>query len=152
MGYSTDFEGEIKVEPPLNAEEIAFLNKFSETRRMHRHNGPYFVDGAGYAGQEHSPDVIGYNDPPPGQPSLWCQWVPTEDGSAIHWNGVEKFNSGYEWMTYLIDHFLKPGHIAPLPFLGEHVLNGEILAQGEDIHDRWKLRVVNNVVSKIELE
>lgn len=43
-----------------------------------------------------------------GQPGLRCQWEPTEDGTAIKWNGEEKFYKSPEWMTYLIDTFLKP--------------------------------------------
>lgn len=45
MGYTTTFEGSVSVVPPLNDQEIEFLNKFAETRRMRRNSGPYFVDG-----------------------------------------------------------------------------------------------------------
>lgn len=151
MGYQTEFEGQINVVPPLSPAEIGFLNKFAETRRMNRTAGPYFVDGGGIYGQGNDADVIDYNSPPAGQPGLWCKWAPTEDGSAIAWNEHEKFYDSEEWMRYLIDHFLKPGHIADLPFLGEHTLNGTILAQGEDINDRWRLHVVDNKVSRENL-
>lgn len=147
MGYHTDFSGQIDVVPPLNAEEIAYLKKFAETRRMNRINGPYFVDGTGYMGQNRDPDVIDSNAPPKGQPGLWCHWVPTDDGAAIEWDGGEKFYDSVEWMLYLIDHFLKPGALAPLPLLQKnHVLNGTIEAQGEDSDDRWDLIVENNQV------
>jgi hypothetical protein len=39
MGYTTDFDGHIQVSPPLNADEIAYLKKFNETRRMKRTSG-----------------------------------------------------------------------------------------------------------------
>jgi len=153
MGYTTEFSGSVAIEPPLNADEIAYLNKFSETRRMNRRNGPYFVDGGGFAGQAHEEDVIDYNSPPPGQPGQWCQWAPTEDGTAIEWDGGEKFYDSAEWMEYLIDHFLKPGALADLPFLQKnHVVNGVIKAQGEDMDDRWKIIVQNNAVSVEDLE
>lgn len=155
MGYTTDFSGSIAVDPPLNAQEIQFLRKFSETRRMDRTKGPYFVDGSGFMGQDHEADIASYNSPPPGQPGLWCQWVPTEDGTAIEWNGAEKFYDSAEWMEYLIDHFLKPGCVAKdaLPFLqANHVCNGAIKAQGEDMEDRWKLIVKANHVAVRRLQ
>jgi hypothetical protein len=155
MGYTTDFSGSIAIEPPLNQQEIDYLNKFSGTRRMSCEQGPYYVGRGGFAGQDHGPDVRDYNRPPVGQPGLWCQWVPTADGSAIEWNGGEKFYDSEEWMAYLIGHFLKPGAAASaeLSFLqANHTLNGTIKAQGEDMDDRWKLVVKDNVVSRIDLE
>lgn len=148
MGYMTEFKGQIKIDPPLSTEEIAFLTKFAETRRMSRKNGPYFVDGSGEFGQGHDDDILDYNNPPEGQPNLWCSWVPTSDGSSIEWSGAEKFYEAEKWMQYLIDHFLRPGRYAwMLPFLQDHTCNGSILAQGEDIGDRWKLIVTDNQVS-----
>lgn len=157
MGYTTDFEGHVTVEPPLNGAEIVYLKQFSETRRMRRINGPYYVDGEGLRGQAHEDDITDYNNPPDKQPSLWCQWVPTDDGTGIEWNGTEKFYHSEEWMTYLIDHFLKPGAVASTSgdtqfnhFTFDHVVNGRIDAQGEDPKDRWRLVVKNNVVGRIE--
>lgn len=157
MGYTTEFDGSITIDPPLNAAEIEYLNKFASTRRMHRREaGAYFVDADSVGGQDFgNTDIINQNAPPPSQPGLWCQWIPNEDGTAIEWDSGEKFYSSQEWMTYLINHFLQPGALAKeaLPFLqANHVLNGEILAQGEDIRDRWKLVVTNNVVTRVELQ
>lgn len=155
MGYTTTFQGQIDIVPPLNQEEIDYLKKFSNSRRMLCDQGPYFVDRGGYCGQDAGPDVIDYNRPPTGQPGLWCKWEPTEDGTAIEWNGAEKFYDSAEWMQYLIDHFLKPGAEAKdaLPFLqANHVCIGAIKAQGEDMDDRWKLIVDNNVVTTVTLE
>ena len=155
MGYTTDFSGQVNVDPPLNQAEIEYLNKFNRTRRMKRGKGPYFVDGSGWYGQGLDADVTDYNNPPAGQPGLWCQWRPTDDGTAIEWDGGEKFYNSVEWMEYLIEHFLKPGAVAAneLSFLqANHVLNGTIKAQGEDMDDRWKLVVTDNVVSTINLE
>lgn len=154
MGYTTEFEGEVWVEPPLNQTEIDFLNKFSNTRRMNRSAGPYFVHGNGSLGQGDGPDtVFDHNRPPEGQPSLWCQWEPSTNGEFIAWNGAEKFYNSVEWMEYLIDHFLKPGAEASKlgdwqfeKFTFDHVLNGTIDAQGEDPDDRWRLIVKDNVV------
>lgn len=153
MGYTTEFSGSISIEPPLNEDEIAFLEKFARTRRMNRKKGPYFVDGNGFAGQGDDPDIIDYNRPPPGQPGLWCHWVP--DGDGIEWDGGENFYDSADWMKYIIDHFLRPGaHAASeLPFLqANHTCNGVIKAQGEDIDDRWKLIVEDNEVRVVDLE
>ncbi len=164
MGYSTRFKGEVTIEPPLNPEEIQYLKDLASTRRMHRTLGPYFTDLDGeYAGQSRREDVIDQNDPDPSQPGLWLQWVPTDDGTALKWDGGEKFYDSEEWMRYLIDTFLKPGAslqgelldrktgwIYPSAFehfAFDHVLNGVIRAQGEDVEDRWDLVVENNVVT-----
>lgn len=149
MGYTTDFVGHIDVVPALNAQEIEFINKFADTRRMDRANGPYFVDGDGLAGQDNGPDVVyDHNSPPKGQPGLWCQWIVTDDGSAIVWDGGEKFYDSDKWMAYLIKHFLGKNPVASdqLSFLQGHTLNGRIVAQGEDPSDMWELLVTDNVV------
>lgn len=147
MGYTTDFEGRIGIFPRLSEGEIEYLNKFSDTRRMDRENGPYFIGGDGFVGQSDSPDeVYDHNRPPAGQPGLWCQWVPTDDGTALEWNQSEKFYESEKWMDYLIQHFLMPGRIAKqIPFDG-HMLNGVIAAQGDDPSDMWLLHVKDNIV------
>ncbi|GAA1242145.1 hypothetical protein GCM10009665_36190 [Kitasatospora nipponensis] len=152
MGYTTTFTGQIAVEPPLNEQENAYLRKFAGTRRMNRDNGPYFVDGTGYAGQGRDADIREYSEPSEGQPGLWCQWEPTDDGAAIEWNRTEKFYDSPQWMTYLIDHFLKPGaHAQGEPgfesFTFDHLLNGVIDAQGAEDWDTWQLTVRDNEVS-----
>jgi hypothetical protein len=151
MGYTTDFSGEISIEPPLSAEEIAFLTKFNCTRRMRRGKGPYYVDGGGFMGQgdDTDTDILDGNSPPEGQPGLWCQWEPSDDGTVIQWDGGEKFYNAAEWMAYLVEHFIGAAPLAKreLPFLEGHVCNGEILAAGEDPDDRWMLVVKNNRVT-----
>ncbi|MFF4344599.1 hypothetical protein ACFY00_32320 [Kitasatospora sp. NPDC001540] len=152
MGYDTTFTGRVAVAPPLNAHEVAYLRKFARSRRMDRDRGPYFVEGTGFMGRGHDPDVRGYNTPPAGQPNLWCKWEPTADGTAIAWNGVEKFYDAAEWMAYLVEHFLRPGaRAAGGPgfegFTFDHVLDGVIDAQGEEPDDTWQLVVRANGVS-----
>lgn len=154
MGYTTKFEGSISVSPPLSAEEQDFLHMFSRTRHMKRAEGPYFADGKFGHGENdcNSSTIPDCNQPDEIHPGLWCNWVPNDDGTAIEWDGGDKFYSSEEWMRFLIEHFLKPNHISDLPFLQEHTLNGEILAQGEEITDRWKLIVKDNIVSNLPLE
>jgi hypothetical protein len=146
MGYTTEFWGEVMIDPPLNEAEAEYLRKFANTRRMYRKKGPYFVDGSGDFGQGHDPDIIDFNNPDPSQPGLWCQWVPTPSRDALEWDGGEKFYDSVEWMQYIINHFLKPGAFASrsgdpqfTEFTFDHTLNGVIDAQGEDPEDRWKL-------------
>ena len=149
MGYSTHYEGQIEINPPLNEDEMDYLSKFRQTRRMHRKKGPYFVDGSGFMGQGHDDDILEFNNPDPSQPGLWCKWEVTEDGRFIEWDGGEKFYDDIQWMRYLIDHFLKPDALAKeaLPFLQcNHIMNGTIFSQGEEIDDTWAIHVENNMV------
>jgi hypothetical protein len=167
MRYTTEFTGKFDLNKPLSSEHRAYLAAFAETRRMKRDatqtvlrpdplriavglpigdEGGYFVGASGNTeddwqkmrGQEHTPDVTDYNHEPAGQPGLWCQWVPTEDGSAIEWDGGEKFYSYVEWIQYLITHFLAPWG---------YVLNGTVKWEGESRGDLGRIVIVNNAVS-----
>lgn len=163
MGYTTEFTGEVRIDPPLNRAEREYLLRFGASRRMSRPGGRY---ATGSDGEDKQVDVDAGNTPPHGQPGLWCQWVPTEDGSALVWDGREKFYKSSRWMKYLIDTFLRPG--AKLkselryPFGGDdhpdefahftfdHVLNGDIVARGQD-GASWRIEVVDNEVAVVEL-
>jgi len=156
MGYTTYFEGSVSIEPPLSPKEITYINAFAASRRMGRANGDYYVDG-NKSGFNEAPDVYDINRPPEGQPGLWCQWVASEDGTELEWDGGEKFYAATEWMEYIINHFLGSDPIAKkanenFDFLEGHILNGEIYAEGEDSDDRWKIEVKNNVVTQLEGE
>lgn len=164
MGYSTTFTGHVTVTPPLNPHEVAYLKRFGGTRRMKRSNGPYYC-GTGWWGQDHEPDIIDYSKAPDDQPGLWCQWLPSDDGARIEWDGGEKFYYAVDWMTYVIDTFLKPGARLDaqlrdgtaeragwvLPdefrhFTFDHVVDGVIHAEGEEDGDVWVLAVDANLV------
>ena len=167
MGYTTDFEGSVSIEPPLNETEIKYLNKFANTRRMDREKGPYYVGGKGICGQDHEDDIRNYNRPPKGQPGLWCQWVPVVDetddeteepisASHIEWDGGEKFYEATEWMQYIIDHFIGENPLAKLNqperfnFLQGHKVNGEIFAEGEEPGDHWKIIVEDGIAREVQ--
>jgi hypothetical protein len=161
MGYHTDFIGEFNLNKELSPKHKAYLEKFAETRRMKRDSGlaeqlidvarkavklpigvqgAYFVGGVGYCGQNEDISVKDHNSPPTGQPSLWCQWVPRDDGKAIVWDGGEKFYEYVDWIEYLIDNFLaKWGY----------KLNGEVEWCGEDANDRGKIVVKDNKVTTL---
>ena len=97
----------------------------------------YFVGGQGFMGQDHDPSIVDHNQPPVGQPGLWCQWTPNEDGSAIEWDGNEKFDDPTEWIADLIEHFI---------VRWGYVVNGEV--EWDDEGEFGLIRVVNNVVSE----
>lgn len=163
MGYTTEFEGQFKLSMKLSPEHKAYLEKFSDTRRMAWDvdkvvqlpdpireavglpvgiNGCYFVGADGYAGQcEHNSPmrqyVTEYNYPPEDQPGLWCQWAPNERGDAIIWNGAEKFYDYVEWLHYIIERFLEPWG---------YKLNGTVEWKGEDLDDNGTITVVQNEV------
>lgn len=152
MGYTTDFDGVINIDPPLNEKEIKYINKFNDTRRMNRKNGPYYVGGTDMCGQGQDEDIIDYNTPDPSQPGLWCGWLVNEEGTQIEWDGGEKFYYAGEWMKYIINHFIGKDPIAKrnnehFNFLEGHNTNGEIYANGEESGDNWKIEVKDGVVS-----
>lgn len=131
MGYSTDFDGKFTVTPTLKEEDRIFLTKLASTRRMKRKVGPeygvegeFYVDGKGFAGQDSDDTVLNSNEPPSTQPSLWCQWIPTEDGNFIVWDGGEKFYNYVEWIDYINNWLTKRGY----------TLSGSVNWQGEE-HD-----------------
>jgi hypothetical protein len=158
MGYTTQFDGQFNLSKPLTDEQSTYLHTFSGTRRMKRNsdilmtqyngqhglNGNYGIDGEffcfddGNYGQSETSNIVNYNHPPSTQPSLWCQWIPTEDNMGIEWDGNEKFYCYDEWLAYIIDNFLKPWGIT---------LSGEVEFQGEENDDTGKIIVVDNVVS-----
>ena len=144
MGYTTDFVGQFKIEPALKTEDIEFLQKFNDTRRMKRVglDPKYGVDGEWYcgsgdAGQGHEDNIVDYNTPPSTQPGLWCQWRPTDDGAYLEWDEGEKFYEYEVWLDYLIENYLKPRG---------YVLNGTVQWQGESFDDRGALMVKDNVL------
>ena len=128
--------------------------------------GAYFVGGEGFAGQDRDASVLDYNQPPGqasmphddrpfdvrfaeymlakgkaveegGQPGLWCQWVPNDEGTQIVWDEGEKFYEYVEWIRYLIAHFLAPWG---------YKLNGEVTWVGEDSDDRGVILITDNEV------
>ena len=161
MGYTTEFQGTFSLNKTLTEDQVVYLTKFSETRRMKRdakiaatlpdplrnavglpigNEAEYFVGGVGDFGQDDDLSVIDHNDPPKNQPGLWCQWVPSADGGGIEWNGGEKFYYYVEWLNYIIKNFLIPWGL---------VLNGTVKWRGEDFNDAGKIIVKDNVVSKV---
>lgn len=145
MGYSTDFDGRFELNKELDNETYDLLLGLANTRRMKRDvdesygvEGEFYIEGSGFAGQGHEDNIVEFNRPPKTQPSLWLQWIPTEDKIGIEWDGGEKFYHADKWIVYLIDKVLQPRG---------YVLNGTVFAQGEEYHDTWRIDIVDNVVT-----
>lgn len=82
MGYTTTFEGQIDISPPLDAELEQEVNDFCNA--LHDEDGDMAV------------------------PSHYCDFVVTSDGAKLEWNGSEKSYCMESWLTILIDLFFAP--------------------------------------------
>jgi hypothetical protein len=159
MGYQTLFFGEFRFDQPLAPIHAAYLERFSQTRRMKREailledepdpwrvavglpigfEGGYFVGSRASFGQDYDHiSVLDTDEPPSGQPGLWCHWAPGRDGQSLLWNGHEKFYHYDQWLEYLIEHFFEPWGYS---------LEGTVRWVGEDPGDQGTIYVANNEV------
>lgn len=157
IGYTTEFKGSFKLNKKLSDAHKTYLEAFANSRRMKRdynivkdmrdpireavglpvgEQGEYFVGNQENCGQESDKSVTDYNNSGD-QPGLWCQWVPSEDGNYIEWDGNEKFYYYIEWIEYLIKHFFSPWG---------YVLSGVVNYSGEDDDDYGSITIKDNVV------
>lgn len=114
MGYTTEFDGKFKFSKELTMSQYKTLKDFAE--------------------QRHGDNLKEHEE----CPSFYCQWVPTDDGKYLEWDGNEKFYSYIEWLEILIEKFFNPWKIK---------LNGEVTWEGEESGDLGKIVVKNNVVT-----
>lgn len=112
MGYTTDFGGAFKLDRPLNVLQVTTLKEFAADR----HDGEREV------------------------PGIWCQWVPSEDGESIEWDGNEKFYDYTAWLVYIIEKFLKPWGL---------ILSGSVTWHGEDPGDSGVIYAKDNRVKAV---
>lgn len=161
MGYTTEFSGAFIITPQLAREHQAFLTKFAQVRHMKRDPvaakkepdpireavgldvgewGKHYVGSVAQFGQDRNGvgGLIDFNTTPPDCPGLWCQWIPSDDGTKLEWDGGEKFYYYVAWLKYLIEEYLKPWGYA---------LNGAVTWQGESDDDKGVIHVVNNDVT-----
>jgi hypothetical protein len=141
MGYNTEFSGRFLLNKPLDEETYKYLLAFSETRHMKRNpallgtaghkygiEGEFYVSGVSKYEDEDT-GVVDHNHPPSTQPSLWCQWIPSEDHLGIEWDGGEKFYEYEAWLKYLLKNFLLPkGYILSgiVPWTDDYDYSGEL--------------------------
>lgn len=132
----------------MNTAEIHYLQQFAATRHCRREQGEFYVNGSWGHDTE---GVTHNNEIPSGVPSLWCNFIPSEDGARLEWSGAEKTAEGPQWIRYLINTFLKPnartsGVAGFESFTFDHIVNGMMVGQGEDVTDRFIIKVKNNAV------
>ncbi len=113
MGYSTDFDGQFKITPPVT--DVAHAAKLWE------------ISSGGRCPQDE------------GAPRSFCMWELLPDGSALKWDGGEKFYYYTEWLKFLIDTYLTPWG---------HAVNGAAKWSGEDVDDAGVLVVYDNKVEE----
>jgi hypothetical protein len=167
MGYTTEFKGVgFWTEPQLRPEHRAFINAFAERRHMTLdaskiEAGPT-RSAVGLDAGDHGINVLGddtlegdkldmgsrinrsdyivdYNRVPPGVPGLWCQWVVDDQGN-INWDGNEKFYNYLEWLSFLMERYLKPWG---------YTLEGTVDWQGEDDDDFGRIIVSKNEITSV---
>ena len=146
MGYTTEFQGQFHVNKTIDEDTKKLINGIASTRRMKRQGLPekFGVDGEFYYdpytsnfGQDSDEYVVDYNTPPRTQPGLWLQWIVSDCGNHIHWDGNEKCYSYVEWLQYLIDKILAPRG---------YELSGYVHYYGEERSDFGTLSVENGKV------
>ena len=124
-----EFQGRFQLDRPLSSAQRRYLLKFSATRRMKWDVSlledpidpddiadptrtavglPLGPEGAYYVNDTSNYGLLDANTPPSGQPGRHCFWVPNRSGTAILWDGTDKFDDADEWIAYLIAHFLAP--------------------------------------------
>ena len=161
MGYTTDFEGNFKLNQPLDKETEKLLFGLSNTRRMKRNitklsdrlgisvekaTEKYGFDGEFYfdendietGGQNETCDIVNYNLPPENQPSLWCQWIYNPEENTIEWDLNEKFYEYEDWIKYLVAFVFEPRGYS---------LTGKVYWCGERNNDMGKIIIKNNNIS-----
>jgi hypothetical protein len=122
MGYTTDFDGDFTVTPPLRPEHRTYLEAFAGTRHMQPDAAetaklpdpvreavglPVGEEGTYYVGDDHH-GVVDSNHPPAGQPGRRCQWRPPNEGAAFGWDGGEKSYDYVAWLDYLMERCVRP--------------------------------------------
>ena len=163
MGYSTEFDGQFNLDKPLTTEHLAYLKRFARIRHMRwldeivgnlpdatrtavglpaGPEGMYLtndlvMEESYNAPYPHHRAIIDYDRAPADVPDLWLQWVPTEDGTSLKWDGNEKFYDYVAWLKFLIGHFLIPWG---------YTLNGRVKWQGDDTSDHGVIIVDRNIV------
>jgi hypothetical protein len=77
VGCTTEFTGDVTITPPLNPHEIDYLQRFAETRHVHRTKGPYLAGGTDFSGS----DIFDNNNPTPAYPASGASGCPPRMGT-----------------------------------------------------------------------
>lgn len=160
MGYDTNFDGSIDIQPALSKELTDYIRQFSNIRHFKRDiskihelngglglsfclNGNPGEDGCFYIGNDLKTDLVSVsNDEVLDGLSYWCDFTVKPDGTKILWTQAGKTRCGLEWVTFMINHLIAP--------FG-HVCNGKFECQGDNFDDKWEICVENNEVTRNDL-
>lgn len=116
MGYTTNFEGKLEFKNSITTVDLAYLNQFmGEDIRDHKN--------------------WDLHDFPEGV--FHIDLAITKEFGGIEWNGSEKTYGMVEVVNWLTKQMQK---VCP-----NFVLVGQLIAQGEDLEDRWVLNMENGV-------
>lgn len=156
MGYTTEFDGAFTITPPLNKDQVAYIQAFSDKRRMKRSDNmsnspdpirekvglPFGVEGEFYTGSiiecGQDDNVLDFNQEPQTQPGFWCKWTVNDEGTELFWNECEKFYNYADWLEYMVDNFFTKWGC---------ILNGKVNWQGEDDRDNGVIEVNDNTIT-----
>ena len=152
MGYTTDFDGTLKVvfETKEGRDEaVRLVNCLSKTRRMKRDltkikdklDKPieeYGIDGEFYCPEKdvdlikgaEDPSIVDINTPPSTQPGLWLDWIMRPEGdnvAYIEWDHQEKFYNYIPWLKYIHNKIIRKND--------GKIVDGYIIWSGEDAED-----------------
>ena len=95
MGYTTEFIGKLTFDKPLTTDQIETINEFSEQR----HEKDDACLDVMILQRKNDPTELWHHHP------IWCQWVITDDGKHLMWDGGEKFYDYQYWLKYLINKY-----------------------------------------------
>lgn len=163
MSYTYDLFGKLSISPPLNADQVAYIQEFSGSYR-HKFapkwqswpnplreavglpvgiEGEYISSAMGTGADFIDNCMEVDTDTPNKQPSFQCCWTTTAKGTALHWNKLGRTFAPTQWLEYMIEHFFKPWGVT---------LNGKVECHGEDKRDRTLIVVNNNCVRRARKE
>jgi hypothetical protein len=130
MFSEVSVSGSLVITPRLEERHAAYLSRFQATRRMNRSINvlaggkypdpiriaaglPLGLQGGYYVGETNEtryqcPSIVDTNQPPRGQPGLWCGWCPTPDLEGLMVDRGSRNDLWGAWLRYLIKHFLEP--------------------------------------------
>lgn len=122
MSYDTKFFGRFSLDRTLGDQHKRILQELTEEEHTPGEDGkPLREAGSGY-------------------PCLYCQWKPSDDGSAIEWDFGEKFYCWREWLSYIVERYLAPWG---------YRLNGEVRWRGSSPEDSGVIYVKDNRIEAV---
>jgi hypothetical protein len=159
MGHSTHYLGRLDIRPVLREPEIEWLRAYAELDEPSAYG--YAIplnpraERADRVRRQRSTRRTGDAARVTDVASVpWgsCDWLPCVEGCCLQWREVEKSNNAAQWLSHLVDHFLRPDGLARGAgpdfdaFTFDHVVSGIIAAERNDTRELFLIRAVDNVV------